>query len=85
MQEIESAFVERYGEKPEGVVQAPGRVNLIGEHTDYSHLPVLPMAIDRGSLALASAAVVASMALSSLVVARRLARLDLVQALKSRE
>ncbi|HEX8903989.1 MAG TPA: galactokinase family protein, partial [Longimicrobiaceae bacterium] len=41
------AFEERYGQPPAWVARAPGRVNLIGEHTDYSDGFVLPMAIDR--------------------------------------
>jgi galactokinase len=40
-------FQARYGEPPALVARAPGRVNLIGEHTDYNDGFVLPMAIDR--------------------------------------
>ncbi|MCH2181259.1 MAG: galactokinase [Mariniblastus sp.] len=41
------AFEERFGSGPEIAAQAPGRVNLIGEHIDYNDGLVLPMAIDR--------------------------------------
>lgn len=40
-------FVETFGLKPTSVAVAPGRVNLIGEHTDYHGGYVLPAAIDR--------------------------------------
>jgi galactokinase len=40
-------FHTRFGETPGFIVRAPGRVNLIGEHTDYNDGFVLPMAIDR--------------------------------------
>jgi len=39
-------FVKKYGNAPEYLVRAPGRVNLIGEHTDYNYGYVLPLAID---------------------------------------
>jgi galactokinase len=42
------AFRQRFDAEPALVVRAPGRVNLIGEHTDYNDGFVLPMAIDRG-------------------------------------
>lgn len=40
-------FKRRFGGQPPLVVRAPGRVNLIGDHTDYNDGFVLPMAIDR--------------------------------------
>jgi galactokinase len=44
---VRSAFAARFGRAPEGVWAAPGRVNLIGEHTDYNDGFVFPLAIDR--------------------------------------
>lgn len=41
------AFTQKYGMEPPIVVRAPGRVNLIGEHTDYNDGFVMPMAIER--------------------------------------
>lgn len=46
-QQVKQAFEQRYGEQATYVVRAPGRVNLIGEHTDYNDGFVLPLAIDR--------------------------------------
>jgi galactokinase len=44
-------FRRQFGSVPEGVAFAPGRVNLIGEHTDYNDGFVLPMAIEDGMAA----------------------------------
>jgi galactokinase len=45
------AFRSHFGRAPEGIAEAPGRVNLIGEHLDYNEGLVLPAAIDRSVLA----------------------------------
>jgi galactokinase len=44
-------FKNEFGYEPDGVWSAPGRVNLIGEHTDYNEGFVLPLAIDRRTYA----------------------------------
>ncbi|MGW0626539.1 galactokinase [Streptomyces sp. NPDC002758] len=44
-QQVRDAFVDLYGVEPEGVWSAPGRVNLIGEHTDYNDGFVMPFAL----------------------------------------
>ncbi len=46
-QRVSQKFMEHFGAQPEYIIRAPGRVNIIGEHTDYNDGFVLPMAIDR--------------------------------------
>ncbi len=48
-QQVTQEFQKRFGSAPSAVVRAPGRVNLIGEHTDYNDGFVLPMAINRAT------------------------------------
>ena len=51
----ERSFQEAFGAAPDLLMQAPGRVNLIGEHTDYNDGFVLPCAIDLGTAVAARA------------------------------
>jgi galactokinase len=47
MPSIQEKFTQLFGHAPSLMVQSPGRINLIGEHTDYNHGFVLPAAIDK--------------------------------------
>ncbi|WP_020137816.1 galactokinase [Streptomyces sp. 351MFTsu5.1] len=53
-QQVRDGFVELYGAEPEGVWSAPGRVNLIGEHTDYNDGFVMPFALPHTATAAVS-------------------------------
>lgn len=46
---VKHRFYDEFGEDPSYIVRSPGRANLIGEHTDYNDVYVLPMAIDRAA------------------------------------
>ena len=48
-QRVKQSFHSHFGQAPAFIVRAPGRVNLIGEHTDYNDGFVFPMAIDRAT------------------------------------
>ncbi len=54
VRELTQRFIERFGVSPK-VFRAPGRVNLIGEHTDYNEGFVLPAAIDLATYAACAA------------------------------
>ena len=51
---VTAAFAQRFGAAPDLVARAPGRVNLIGEHTDYNDGFVLPCAIGPSTMVAAS-------------------------------
>ncbi|MFF5857925.1 galactokinase [Streptomyces sp. NPDC012751] len=53
-QRVAERFAELYGTEPEGVWAAPGRVNLIGEHTDYNDGFVMPFALPHQTVAAVS-------------------------------
>ncbi|MET7473447.1 galactokinase [Streptomyces sp. NPDC005648] len=50
-EQVRAGFVELYGTAPDGVWSAPGRVNLIGEHTDYNDGFVMPFALPHTAIA----------------------------------
>lgn len=50
MENIRNTFAERFG-SPGAVYASPGRINIIGEHTDYNGGFVLPGAVDKGMIA----------------------------------
>src|ERR1017187_3867240 len=52
---VAAEFQKHYGRPPRWIVAAPGRVNVIGEHTDYNDGFVLPMAIERYAVMAADA------------------------------
>jgi galactokinase len=81
LSQLRAEFADVFG-RPAGVaVQAPGRVNLIGEHTDYNDGFVLPIAIERRVTALAAGRDDATLNLASRQDERR-AAVDLRSPLK---
>ncbi|HLP37200.1 galactokinase [Lacibacter sp.] len=48
-EKLKDEFVQRYESEPAVIVRSPGRVNIIGEHTDYNEGFVLPAAIDKAA------------------------------------
>ena len=46
IQEIQQTYIAKYEQRPL-LIKAPGRINLIGEHTDYNNGFVMPAAIDK--------------------------------------
>ena len=48
-EKLKAAFIQQHENEPAVIVRSPGRVNIIGEHTDYNEGFVLPAAIDKAA------------------------------------
>src|ERR1700704_632562 len=62
---VAEQFAKVYDRQPAWIVAAPGRVNVIGEHTDYNDGFVLPMAIERYAIMAADSPVLGSVTAAS--------------------
>ncbi len=56
LRQASSLFHERFASRPSVAASAPGRINLLGEHTDYNGGPTLPFAIERRTAVVAAPA-----------------------------
>jgi len=72
-------FAARFGHAPSLGARAPGRVNLIGEHTDYNEGFVLPIAIDRETIIVAAPARDSSSSTFDAIDLGRLFEIDLTR------
>lgn len=79
--ELKSAFAKMFRCQPSGVMAAPGRVNLIGEHTDYNDGFVLPIAIELATWAAWAPRDDGRIALASLQQPGKEVELDLCEAI----
>ncbi|MCG2621065.1 galactokinase [Arthrobacter sp. I2-34] len=74
---LADGFARLFGYPPEGIWAGPGRVNLIGEHTDYNAGCVLPFAIDRQSRAALARRTDRTVRLATMLAPRQMVVTDL--------
>jgi galactokinase len=77
VQRAREGFAERFGTDAEGVWAAPGRVNVIGEHTDYNGGFVLPVALPHTTRAAVARRTDGTLALASMQQPEKAVEIDL--------